>query len=51
MLLESHNPNNWKQDQMREIARQEVELEFVVVGFFRLFLFRNRWLWLGNCRH
>ena len=39
--------------QMRlDVARQQIELELLVLGFLRLFfLLCDRWLWLGNCRN
>jgi hypothetical protein len=34
------------------VARQQMELEFFMVGFLQLFiLLRDRWLRLGNCRN
>ena len=35
-----------------DIARQQMEFEFLVLGFLRLFiLLCDRWLRLGNCRN
>jgi hypothetical protein len=34
-----------------DVARQQMELEFLVVGFLRLFILLDRWFRLGNRRN